>query len=137
MLRERLGDIESALTSEMDMWTQEASLEQAAAATRSARTSGQLAKIATVVVPCTIVASIFSMNGPFAAGEDLFYIYWTISIPVTVGLLCWVLYEDVKKMGGNRPGDWIIYNMGGIGWNWLRTVLNFNGHLDSRALQGS
>ncbi|KAM0511558.1 hypothetical protein ACHAPE_009708 [Trichoderma viride] len=68
---------------------------QTAAANRMARSSGQLTKIATIIVPCTFVGSIFSMGGDFAAGESLFYVYWIISVPITVGLLSWILHEDI------------------------------------------
>ncbi|KAK6448154.1 hypothetical protein FP744_10004404 [Trichoderma asperellum] len=68
---------------------------QTAAANRMARSSGQLTKIATIIVPCTFVASIFSMGGYFAAGESLFYVYWIISVPITLGLLFWILHQDV------------------------------------------
>lgn len=70
---------------------------QTAAANRMARSSGQLTKIATIIVPCTFVASIFSMGGDFAAGESLFYVYWLISVPITVGLLTWILHEDIAE----------------------------------------
>ncbi|KAK4078286.1 uncharacterized protein Triagg1_3302 [Trichoderma aggressivum f. europaeum] len=82
------------------------SFRQTKAANRMARSSGQLTKIATVVVPCSFVASIFSMNGEFAAGESLFYIYWAISVPVTLGLLIWVIHEDVSK-GWSDCKEWM------------------------------
>ncbi|OTB02793.1 hypothetical protein M426DRAFT_191755 [Hypoxylon sp. CI-4A] len=101
MIYEELLKIESAITDHMDMWSQRATLEQTAAANRLARTSGQLTKIATIIVPCSFVASIFSMNGQFAAGEEYFFVYWAISIPVTLTLLTWVLYGDIQKVYQN------------------------------------
>ncbi|KAI1121728.1 hypothetical protein F5Y10DRAFT_288168 [Nemania abortiva] len=105
ILDEKFSKMEATVASQMDMWAQRAALQQATASlaqaeasTRSARTSGQLTKIATIIVPCTFVASIFSMNGRFAAGEDLFFVYWTISVPVTLGLLAWVLHEDIRNV---------------------------------------
>ncbi|TEY43704.1 hypothetical protein BOTCAL_0362g00080 [Botryotinia calthae] len=71
--------------------------KQTMAANRQARSAGQLTKIATAVVPSTVVASIFSMGGNFAAGEKLFPIYWVISLPVTLALLIWVLHEEISK----------------------------------------
>jgi uncharacterized protein YaaW (UPF0174 family) len=71
---------------------------QTAAANRMARTSGQLTKLATVVVPFTVVASIFSMNGDFAAGKSLFFVYWVISLPITIILLGWVLQKDILAL---------------------------------------
>ncbi|KAF5678180.1 magnesium cobalt transport [Fusarium denticulatum] len=80
-----------------DSYTQtKAANEQAAAANRTARSSGQLAKIATVAVPCTVAASILSMNGDFAVGEPLFYVYWCVAMPLTIVLLGWVVQKDVQ-----------------------------------------
>ncbi|ROV93242.1 hypothetical protein VPNG_09543 [Cytospora leucostoma] len=69
-------------------------LMQTDAANRMARSSAQLTKIATVIVPCSFLASIFSMGGEFAAGERLFFVYWVISTPVTLSLLLWVICGD-------------------------------------------
>ncbi|KUI53117.1 hypothetical protein VP1G_00351 [Cytospora mali] len=69
-------------------------LKQTDASNRMARSSGQLTKIATVIVPCSFVASIFSMGDEFAAGKSLFFVYWVISMPITLVLLLWVMYGD-------------------------------------------
>ncbi|KAI1463156.1 uncharacterized protein F4812DRAFT_464008 [Daldinia caldariorum] len=98
MIYEELARAESTIVEHMEMWSLRATLEQTAAANRLARTSGQLTKIATIIVPCSFVASIFSMGGSFAAGEEYFFVYWTISIPVTVALLAWVLYRDIQEV---------------------------------------
>lgn len=86
-------------------------LEQANAANRMARSSSQLTKIVTVIVPCSFVASVFSMGGEFAAGQSLFFVYWVCSMPVTFTLLLWVIYgnhvteawEDSKRKL-SKPG---------------------------------
>ncbi|KAF4998705.1 hypothetical protein FGRMN_3031 [Fusarium graminum] len=72
--------------------------EQASAANRTARSSGQLTKIATVAVPFTVAASILSMNGDFAAGERLFFIYWCVALPLTFALLAWVMQDDLQGL---------------------------------------
>lgn len=86
---------ESKMQSRESMRQTKEANRQTAAANRMARSSGQLTKIATIIVPCTFVASIFSMGGDFAAGESLFYVYWIISVPITLGLLSWILHEDI------------------------------------------
>lgn len=96
MIYDTVCKLESNVAEHMGMWSQRAALDQASAANRSARTSGQLTKIATIIVPCTFVGSIFSMGGRFAAGEDLFFVYWAISIPATIMLLVWVLHDDIQ-----------------------------------------
>lgn len=103
-LEQMLEDTEMQLANHLEMYSQRAIMQesfeahrQTAASNRLARSSGQLTKIATVVVPCTIVASVFSMNGEFAAGESLFFVYWAVSIPVTLCLLFWVIHSDVLE----------------------------------------
>lgn len=113
-LRDKLEDMDASLSQHMDEYAQRAAMEerfeanrQAADAERQARSAGQLTKIATIIVPCTFVASIFSMGGSFAAGEDLFYVYWAISVPATVALLIWVLHKDIRKTWKDlRSTEW-------------------------------
>lgn len=94
VLEEKLDAADTILGDHMAMFAQRSALMQADAADRQARSSGQLTKIATFIVPGTFVASIFSMGGDFAAGERLFFVYWTLSIPVTILLLMWVMFND-------------------------------------------
>ncbi|KAF3008425.1 hypothetical protein E8E13_002398 [Curvularia kusanoi] len=102
LLENRLATLEAACTDHMDEFAQRAVMEEKSAAIRQARSAGQLTKIATIIVPCTFVASIFSMGGSFAAGEKNLYVYWVISVPITIVLLLWVLHEDID--GGIRGG---------------------------------
>lgn len=105
-LNEKLQSMEATVGDHMDMYSQRAAMEESFAANRQARSAGQLTKIATVIVPCTFVASIFSMGGKFAAGESLFGVYWAVSIPVTLGLLAWVLYEDLP-WAWKKISEWV------------------------------
>ena len=105
ILEEKLQAMGATLGYHLEMYSQRAAMEEAysaarqtRAANRMARSSGQLTKIATTIVPCTFVASIFSMGGDFAVGERHFYLYWVISVPITIALLAWVLYEDVIEV---------------------------------------
>jgi hypothetical protein len=118
-LHEKLATMETTISNHMEAFSARAALEgsfaayrqaeesreqtreaneQTKIANRHARSAGQLTKIATIIVPCTFVASIFSMVGSFAAGEHLFFVYWAISVPITLALLSWVLHGDIKKM---------------------------------------
>ncbi|KAG9197579.1 hypothetical protein G6514_001242 [Epicoccum nigrum] len=118
-LHEKLATMESTISNHMEAFSARAALEvsfaayrqaeeskhqtreaneQTTIANRHARSAGQLTKIATIIVPCTFVASIFSMGGSFAAGEHLFFVYWAISVPITAALLAWVLHKDIKEM---------------------------------------
>lgn len=96
-LIDKLETMEATISYHMEEFSQRAALEESFSANRQARSAGQLTKIATVIVPCTFVASIFSMGGSFAAGEDLFYVYWAISVPMTAALLLWVIHKEVLQ----------------------------------------
>ncbi|KAF3760852.1 hypothetical protein M406DRAFT_268370 [Cryphonectria parasitica EP155] len=93
-LEEKLTRMEAEIAEHMDMFSQRATMEESFAAKQQARSAGQLTIIATIVVPCTFVASVLSMGGEFAAGQPLFGVYWAITIPATLVLLVWVLYES-------------------------------------------
>ncbi|KAF9636847.1 hypothetical protein BFW01_g7743 [Lasiodiplodia theobromae] len=54
--------------------------EQSLLANRQARSVGRLSALATVLVPFSVVAGIFSMSGRFAAGEDLFWVFWILAV---------------------------------------------------------
>lgn len=73
-LRDNLEDLQKGACDWMNIFAQRASLEEALAANRQARSAGQLTKIATVAVPFGMVAAIFSMEGSFAAGGNDFYL---------------------------------------------------------------
>jgi Mg2+ and Co2+ transporter CorA len=112
-LEAKLEVLDSSLSHHMDEFAQRAAMEESLQArkqtydaNRQARSAGQLTKIATIIVPCTFVASIFSMGGSFAAGEDLFYVYWAVSLPITAALLVWVLQLDIREWWTSRKTDW-------------------------------
>lgn len=103
-LGERLQYVEEFLNDHMKMYSARSAMEetyearmQTAVLNRMARSSGKLTKLAAIIVPCTFVASIFSMRGDFAAGESLFYVYWIVSIPITVVLLSWIRNKNPRK----------------------------------------
>ncbi|KAJ3536343.1 hypothetical protein NM208_g6766 [Fusarium decemcellulare] len=80
--------------------------EETAPADPMVRGSGQLARIATVAVPCIIIASIFSMNGNFAAWERLLFVYWCVVVPMTLLLLGWVMQKDIVALVVKMEERW-------------------------------
>ncbi|KAK1753901.1 hypothetical protein QBC47DRAFT_385170 [Echria macrotheca] len=58
---------------------------------------GRITKMATVFVPVSLVAAIFSMAGDFAAGSPKFWLFWAISMPIAVALICWMFGLDTVK----------------------------------------
>ena len=47
----------------------------------------RLAYLGGIFLPFSIVAAIFSMGQQFAAGMPLFYVYWVISLPLSLGVI--------------------------------------------------
>ncbi|KAL1635500.1 hypothetical protein SLS58_010196 [Diplodia intermedia] len=108
ILEEKLSLLEAQLGEWMGMFAQRASMAEALEANRQARSAGQLTKLATVAVPCSIVAAVFSMGGDFAAGKPLFPVFWVITLPVTFVLLLWVIHGNTimawwKARGKQKP----------------------------------
>lgn len=139
LILEKLEMTEQDFRDHMDMFSQRAALLQALEAekqteeagrqtneaNRMARSSGQLTKIATVIVPCSFVASIFSLGDEFAIGQRLFFVYWVISMPVTFALLIWVLYGDkVTDAWSVTKAQRAQEALGGSKWAMLRPFLS-------------
>ncbi|KAK1454860.1 hypothetical protein CMEL01_03620 [Colletotrichum melonis] len=58
---------------------------------RQSLSAGHLTSMATLFIPMSLVAAIFSMNGNFAAGESHFWIFWVVAIPLVL-LGCFFLF---------------------------------------------
>lgn len=86
----------------IDTYIQTAAANMQAAANQIARSSGQLASIAMVAVPCMVFASVFSMT----AGAHLFLVYWCTAIPMTLFLLGWVIQKDVVALVVKMEERW-------------------------------
>lgn len=96
-LEAKLKKMREEIAEHMGMYVRRASMEESLNSKQQARSAFQPTLIATMVVPCTFVASILSMGGECAAGESLFGVYWAISIPVTCLLLGWVLFGQALQ----------------------------------------
>ncbi|OMP83865.1 hypothetical protein BK809_0001248 [Diplodia seriata] len=131
ILEEKLSLLEAQLGEWMGMFAQRASMAEALEANRQARSAGQLTKLATVAVPFSIVAAVFSMGGEFAAGQPLFPVFWAITLPVTFVLLLWVIHGNTItvwwKKKTQRKGREVqrVWNV--LGW---RLSLNVSAQPD-------
>ncbi|KAJ4309423.1 hypothetical protein N0V84_011513 [Fusarium piperis] len=97
--------IEEAFDTKMyliDTYMQTAVADVRAAVNRMARGSDQLVSIAMVAVPCTVLASIFSM----ITGGRLFFVYWCATIPMTLLLLGWVIQKDIVALVVKMEERW-------------------------------
>ncbi|KAB2572870.1 hypothetical protein DBV05_g8463 [Lasiodiplodia theobromae] len=80
--------------------------EQSVLAYEQARSVGRLSALATVLVPFSVVAGIFSMSGRFAAGEDLFWVFWILAVSISGGLVGWLFFERVVRALGSEIDRW-------------------------------
>lgn len=61
---------------------------------RQSINAGYLTSMATIFIPVSLVAAVFSMGGEFAAGESLFWVFWVVAVPVTL-LGCFLLFTKI------------------------------------------
>ena len=58
----------------------------------------RLAYLAGIFLPFSIVAAIFSMGQEFAAGMPLFYVYWVISLPLSLGVIATIYADTIRRL---------------------------------------
>lgn len=90
----RWQELELTTQAFMESFATRADMLHAITSSRQSRSSGQLTMLATVAVPFSVIAAIFSMGGDYAAGEAHFAVYWGISVPLAAFLLAWVIFSD-------------------------------------------
>jgi Mg2+ and Co2+ transporter CorA len=83
-------------------YMQAVSVRESITSNKQAQQVGYLTSLATVFIPISFVAAIFSMGGDFAAGARYFWVYWVIALPV--GMLgCLLLFTKLgQRILGNR-----------------------------------
>lgn len=122
-LEQRLEDLDTKMSNHMETYAQLSIMResfegyrQTATSAKLAKSSGRLLNLATIFVPFTLVASIFSMNGNYAAGESHFFIFWAVSIPCALALIVWVMYTEfwVRKWKNFRFD---------VSWWWFESVM--------------
>ncbi|KAK0647672.1 hypothetical protein DIS24_g7547 [Lasiodiplodia hormozganensis] len=99
---------QSVLANEQSVLSNKQSMlanEQSVLANNQARSVGRLSALATVLVPFSVVAGIFSMSGRFAAGEDLFWVFWILAVSFSGGFVGWLFFERVVRALGSVM-DW-------------------------------
>lgn len=92
------------------------SRQVAIASKRDSSAMKTIAVLTIAFLPCTAVAAIFSMDPFMSLSPDgkieispMFWLYWTISIPLTIGVIAiWILWLWNKKyfeMKEDRKGE--------------------------------
>ncbi|KAF5637944.1 magnesium and cobalt transport [Fusarium sp. NRRL 52700] len=98
-LQDHIKVLDELLFGNMTMYAQRAAMDEAFATRIQAYDSYTQTKAANEQA-AAVNPSILSMNGDFAAGEPLFYVYWCVAKPLTILLLGWVVQKDVQAWRG-------------------------------------
>jgi Mg2+ and Co2+ transporter CorA len=77
----------------LEAYTQFVSIHESTFGNQQARQVGYLTSLATLLIPASSIAAIFSMDGEFAAGQAHFWVFWTMSLPI-------VLVASIYLCGG-------------------------------------
>lgn len=89
-LLERITVLDEQIGDMIMVYGQRSSVQESRIANSQARSVGRLTALATVLVPFTLTAGIFSMSDEFAAGQKFFWVFWAVAIPLATVLLVWV-----------------------------------------------
>lgn len=90
-LLERITILDEQIGDMIVVYGQRSSVQESKIANDQARSVGRLTALATVFVPFTVTAGVFSMSDDFAAGGDKFWVFWAVAVPLAGVLLVWVL----------------------------------------------
>jgi hypothetical protein len=90
----KLLSIKQSVNSMAESYVQAVSLQESQYSNAQARSVGRLTALATVFVPVSIIAAIFSMGGSFAAGERRFWVFFVITIPIIL-IISTLLFTNV------------------------------------------
>jgi hypothetical protein len=95
-LREVIKSLKIRLDIMLQAYMQSISVRETSAANKQARQVGYLTSLATIFIPLSFVAAIFSMGGDFSAGSDRFWVYWVVAVPVAA-IGCLLLFTKLGR----------------------------------------
>jgi hypothetical protein len=73
-----------------------------AVSSNEARSVDFLTSLATIFVPISLVAGILSMGGDFAAGQDKFWVFWVVAVPlILLGVV--LIFTGFLRLLRNGP----------------------------------
>ena len=64
----------------------------------------RLAYLGGIFLPFSIVAAIFSMGQNFAAGMPLFYVFWVIALPLSLGVIATIYADTIRRLTPSQLG---------------------------------
>lgn len=66
--------------------------------TTAQRALDRITYLGGILLPMSIVASILSMNDDFAPGSDLFWIFWVVAVPLTLGTVGFIYADKLRRV---------------------------------------
>ena len=106
-LREQLANL-------INGYSQEASIQESKTSNYQARSVGRLTSLATILVPFSVTAALFSMGGDFQAGQSLFWVFWVIAIPIAAVLYLGISFYERKTFSRDKGEVRVADNAHGI-----------------------
>jgi hypothetical protein len=102
---------------------QEASLRESQIENYQARNVGRLTSLATILVPFSVSAGMFSMGGEYLAGEKNFWVFWAVAIPMVwiFGLLIFTqILQRLEEVWKGRLRRSVSIPSGSVRSFWKR-----------------
>jgi hypothetical protein len=106
-----------------EVYVQEASLRESQIENYQARNVGRLTSLATILVPFSVSAGMFSMGGEYLAGEKNFWVFWAVAIPMVwiFGLLIFTqILQRLEEVWKGRLRRSVSIPSGSVRSFWKR-----------------
>jgi CorA-like Mg2+ transporter protein len=95
-LQQAVQKLKARVDNILQAYMQAVSVRESIISNKQAQQVGYLTSLATVFIPISFVAAIFSMGGDFAAGASHFWVYWSIAVPV-LAVGCLLLFTNLGR----------------------------------------
>lgn len=122
----RLLSIQRTIHNIIESYVQAVSLQEAQHSNAQTHSVRRLTALATIFVPISGIAGIFSMGGKFAAGESKFWVFFAITLPIIMIILALIftnLVTTIQKNLGEHtllPKDVVAKNFTHLPEFWRR-----------------
>jgi hypothetical protein len=93
---EEYQGLTGAIAALSNLITSAKAVKESAKNAKAAERTEEIQSYAFVLVPLSLITSIFAMTADYAPGGTKFWIYWAVSIPITLLLMAFVALRDRK-----------------------------------------
>ena len=97
-LQSTIDAVEQRIDLVYESYTQMASIHESKTANVQAIRVRHLTILATIFIPVSLIAGIFSMGGKFAAGSSMFWVFWVVSILFVAILLLFIFLRFFQPL---------------------------------------